>query len=113
DYCSTAHILMLTHAAQPTHASVPTRRSSDLSPTTPTDLSGRNTAKACEVLSYRSAMRSSSMKMASARASSSAYSALTSPRMRTRSEEHTSELQSREKLVCRLLLENKKKPEQE
>src|SRR5690606_40638072 len=26
----------------------------------------------------------------------------------TRSEEHTSELQSREKLVCRLLLENKK-----
>src|SRR5690606_41368931 len=28
---------------------------------------------------------------------------------RTRSEEHTSELQSREKLVCRLLLEKKKK----
>src|SRR5690606_41879800 len=27
-----------------------------------------------------------------------------------RSEEHTSELQSRENLVCRLLLENKKKP---
>src|SRR5690606_41943492 len=27
-----------------------------------------------------------------------------------RSEEHTSELQSREKLVCRLLLENKKRP---
>src|SRR5215475_6463314 len=27
-----------------------------------------------------------------------------------RSEEHTSELQSREKLVCRLLLEKKKKP---
>src|SRR5690606_39863284 len=27
----------------------------------------------------------------------------------TRSEEHTSELQSRENLVCRLLLENKKK----
>src|SRR5690606_39086004 len=29
--------------------------------------------------------------------------------MRHRSEEHTSELQSRENLVCRLLLENKKK----
>src|SRR6266511_5039758 len=29
--------------------------------------------------------------------------------MRTRSEEHTSELQSRENLVCRLLLEKKKK----
>src|SRR5436309_7623444 len=33
-----------------------------------------------------------------------------SPRpMRSRSEEHTSELQSRENLVCRLLLEKKKK----
>src|SRR5690606_39898579 len=30
-------------------------------------------------------------------------------RRRVRSEEHTSELQSREKLVCRLLLEKKKK----
>src|SRR5690606_41989058 len=29
---------------------------------------------------------------------------------RTRSEEHTSELQSRENLVCRLLLEKKKRP---
>src|SRR5690606_40160210 len=32
-----------------------------------------------------------------------------SPRARSRSEEHTSELQSRENLVCRLLLEKKKK----
>src|SRR5690606_40900242 len=31
------------------------------------------------------------------------------PRTGTRSEEHTSELQSREKLVCRLLLEKKKR----
>src|SRR2546430_2918021 len=30
---------------------------------------------------------------------------------RTRSEEHTSELQSQSNLVCRLLLEKKKKPE--
>src|SRR3712207_9222411 len=30
--------------------------------------------------------------------------------LRTRSEEHTSELQSRQYLVCRLLLEKKKKP---
>src|SRR5207302_10894236 len=30
------------------------------------------------------------------------------PNMRARSEEHTSELQSRENLVCRLLLEKKK-----
>src|SRR5690606_39311807 len=33
------------------------------------------------------------------------------PRPRIRSEEHTSELQSRENLVCRLLLEKKKKDE--
>src|SRR5947209_13135528 len=32
-----------------------------------------------------------------------------SPRRTTRSEEHTSELQSRQYLVCRLLLEKKKK----
>src|SRR5438445_3501279 len=31
------------------------------------------------------------------------------PRLRGRSEEHTSELQSRQYLVCRLLLEKKKK----
>src|SRR5690606_41777507 len=31
------------------------------------------------------------------------------PRHQTRSEEHTSELQSRENLVCRLLLEKKKR----
>src|SRR5690606_40422943 len=34
-------------------------------------------------------------------------------RMRGRSEEHTSELQSREKLVCRLLLEKKKQQKTE
>src|SRR5690554_7789484 len=34
---------------------------------------------------------------------------LTKPEMRDRSEEHTSELQSRPHLVCRLLLEKKKK----
>src|SRR5437870_8003609 len=33
----------------------------------------------------------------------------TGPRSRSRSEEHTSELQSRGHLVCRLLLEKKKK----
>src|SRR5690606_41382984 len=32
-------------------------------------------------------------------------------KLRLRSEEHTSELQSRENLVCRLLLEKKKKPQ--
>src|SRR5690606_41945703 len=44
--------------------------------------------------------------------STTARSALgcgTRQRSRTRSEEHTSELQSRENLVCRLLLEKKKR----
>src|SRR2546422_2614817 len=40
---------------------------------------------------------------------SSAAGARVYPRQRTRSEEHTSELQSRLHLVCRLLLEKKKK----
>src|SRR3712207_6847783 len=41
----------------------------------------------------------------------SSSSSLTSPpRVRQRSEEHTSELQSRQYLVCRLLLEKKKRP---
>src|SRR3712207_8608805 len=37
-------------------------------------------------------------------------SATTGPEVVTRSEEHTSELQSRQYLVCRLLLEKKKTP---
>jgi catechol-2,3-dioxygenase len=43
---------------------------------TPTDLTGRNTPNACATLSYQSAARSSSMKIASARRSRSAYSLL-------------------------------------
>src|SRR5258707_309148 len=41
-----------------------------------------------------------------------AYLASTGPEFGTRSEEHTSELQSRQYLVCRLLLEKKKENEQ-
>src|SRR5436309_14671854 len=37
------------------------------------------------------------------------FAAMPRVRVRTRSEEHTSELQSRENLVCRLLLEKKNK----
>src|SRR5690606_41586352 len=44
----------------------------------------------------------------SAPPSSAAAATTTSGRTRARSEEHTSELQSRENLVCRLLLEKKK-----
>src|SRR5690606_40104036 len=42
-------------------------------------------------------------------ASSRSLRSMPGPRGRARSEEHTSELQSRENLVCRLLLEKKKK----
>src|SRR5256886_11653829 len=42
-----------------------------------------------------------------------ATSALNSPDFKRRSEEHTSELQSQSNLVCRLLLEKKKKIENE
>src|SRR6266478_371678 len=53
------------------------------SPITPTDFTGRNTAKACAVCSYQFELLSSSVKIASAWRSRSAYSLLTSPRMRT------------------------------
>src|SRR5438445_4880470 len=55
----------------------------------------------------------------SSKASSAIVAAISAPnppvrvsswRTSTRSEEHTSELQSRQYLVCRLLLEKKKKP---
>src|SRR5436305_10304541 len=64
--------------------SFPTRRSSDLS-----------------------ACKSSATATGCGSAASSACSAVVAP-VRTRSEEHTSELQSRPHLVCRLLLEKKK-----
>src|SRR5690606_41624095 len=89
---------------RPLH-SFPTRRSSDLqnasSSTTPVILSSYNPSLHRHGWHTRSVgrrLRCTSRRMARAvrRASS-------------RSEEHTSELQSRENLVCRLLLEKKKK----
>src|SRR5690606_41935409 len=56
-------------------------------------------------------LRSPVSVIASATASSALFSCRSAPRkprICTRSEEHTSELQSRENLVCRLLLEKKK-----
>src|SRR5690606_39935932 len=93
--------------------SFPTRRSSDLerpdaqkawSPSTATSfisskLSTRSATRRRQIVSFR-ALPLGSM----------APSKRCGWRSRTRSEEHTSELQSREKLVCRLLLEIKKKP---
>src|SRR5690349_23005337 len=49
---------------------------------------------------------------ANPRASGGSQMVLGNPRRLLRSEEHTSELQSRRDLVCRLLLEKKKKKQQ-
>src|SRR3712207_7115577 len=57
----------------------------------------------------RSPPAGSATSAGSAAASSSTPSSGPSPTPRRRSEEHTSELQSRQYLVCRLLLEKKKK----
>src|SRR5690606_40998177 len=90
--------------------SFPTRRSSDL----------RSTPgyRRCRSPSSRSARRPISSTDSSSSSSWSTCGRCPSPRggpccappaSQSRSEEHTSELQSREKLVCRLLLEKKKK----
>src|SRR3569623_1481549 len=50
---------------------------------TPTERTGRNTVKAWLTCSYHPCLCNSSMKIASARRSRSAYSFFTSPRMRT------------------------------
>src|SRR5690606_40730577 len=77
----------------------PTRRSSDLGPMP----GGRPIGP---IGSPRSATRSSTSSSSRWRSSGSASSSHV--RGAARSEEHTSELQSRENLVCRLLLEKKK-----
>src|SRR3712207_8148789 len=59
---------------------------------------------------FRSGSASSrTRRMRSTRACPGARSQPTAPSTSSRSEEHTSELQSRQYLVCRLLLEKKKK----
>src|SRR5690606_41054406 len=77
--------------------SFPTRRSSDLAPAIP--LFGRHDPACIQKLG--SAARADDARQDVAGAHVSAGEA--------RSEEHTSELQSRENLVCRLLLEKKKR----
>src|SRR5204862_4943220 len=74
--------------------SFPTRRSSDLRLAGPTEAVG-------------AASRAGPLRCRSARGT---YSTPYGSRTHLRSEEHTSELQSRRDLVCRLLLEKKKKP---
>src|SRR5207253_10712599 len=84
--------------------SFPTRRSSDLAaPADSADASGSSGSSGAN-----SAMRPS-RESTPVRMSTSSAHCRCSVFFRTRSEEHTSELQSRGHLVCRLLLEKKKK----
>src|SRR5690606_41534674 len=85
--------------------SFPTRRSSDLSRREAPRSNLRSCTACCVVPSPED----------SSSASASRMLRVSLPRMggsngAARSEEHTSELQSRENLVCRLLLEKKKTP---
>src|SRR5690606_41934330 len=105
--------LFFSSSVDPLHlSSFPTRRSSDL-----LSEPDRNCATRCELIPSARA-RSWSMRRRTTLLGS-LQSRCTLPRCglaRTRvatcrSEEHTSELQSRENLVCRLLLEKKKRKE--
>src|SRR5690606_41517251 len=93
--CASGSLALLCsgHADHPGLLSFPTRRSSDLRPTC-----GISPSRPC-------AARSAA---ASSRVSPSSFFSVGAAAWPPRSEEHTSELQSRENLVCRLLLEKKK-----
>src|SRR5690606_42006989 len=88
----------------------PTRRSSDL--TAPEATTSRVTSRSCGTTRFTVRLGTGSGG-ASAPQPARAKARIRTPeaaskREGTRSEEHTSELQSRENLVCRLLLEKKK-----
>src|SRR5690606_41292743 len=94
------HVVLLRPGHRGADHSFPTRRSSDLC----TDIT-------CSRSSWVIASSGGSTSRPTGRLGSCAFSGSASSRdageRMTRSEEHTSELQSREKLVCRLLLEKK------
>src|SRR5690606_41939573 len=93
--------------------SCPTRRSSDLSPAASTVCGPvkRASAQYGVILGDAATRASIPARLfpttSSLRATTAGRSIWTSPAWTPRSEEHTSELQSRENLVCRLLLEKK------
>src|SRR5204862_4657675 len=93
---NTPSVSSFTRPVRTSHShSFPTRRSSDL---------GRRRAKPAE----RAGEGRERPHQASERAGSCHGASLSRANRRLRSEEHTSELQSRRDLVCRLLLEKKK-----
>src|SRR5207249_11638076 len=95
-----SHFLLHAHS-HPRHLhSFPTRRSSDLRTTFSSATLATTPSWAGPTLTASTAGSATTVSTAAAR---------TTPCSATRSEEHTSELQSRFDLVCRLLLEKKKK----
>src|SRR5205814_5478026 len=90
----------------------PTRRSSDLYDTKIDDCRSSALSPAGAILALRRPARAAERGGAGGARSRSPRSAVRQPRAaaeQRRSEEHTSELQSLRQLVCRLLLEKKKK----
>src|SRR5690606_41213798 len=79
--------------------SFPTRRSSDLI----------DAGEIAEIFDVMVALDAAAGRAAAARATADEIARLDAMHDELRSEEHTSELQSRENLVCRLLLEKKTK----
>src|SRR5690606_40408707 len=87
--------------------SFPTRRSSDLPPTQrPTPFALPVCSTLCASTSWVGQPRANTTSCAG-------WATIKSRQAAVRSEEHTSELQSRENLVCRLLLEKKKRNKDE
>src|SRR5690606_41470557 len=103
--CCTAHLLSL--------HSFPARRSSDLSTRSRSPTSNDSACRSSVAPSKNRCAKSQLTLAKRARSSCSACATrrvlkatTLAPASSRRSEEHTSELQSRENLVCRLLLEN-------
>src|SRR5690606_40783195 len=100
-------------AAPACRRSFPTRRSSDLGPSAATSCAGASTASPASIGAdadrvVAAAATAAAATGAAAWVSVAAAGSCSATRGFGRSEEHTSELQSRENLVCRLLLEKKK-----
>src|SRR5690606_39312182 len=97
--CSIVLLFVYRHGDRRNLHSFPTRRSSDLAPPSRAVLTSSARSRRCTSAPARTRSRCRATSLAASR----------SVAVRSRSEEHTSELQSREKLVCRLLLEKKNK----
>src|SRR5690606_41899782 len=97
--------VLLSYGDHPGLHSFPTRRSSDLmpGPVSPID----STTKSPSTL-WRHEVHTPRQPLSHAVSMRTVPTACIASRALMRSEEHTSELQSRENLVCRLLLEKKK-----